>query len=394
MALVTHDDFHAAASTKPTMKVYELARQRLNDSAKPMPPGASITAADRNALDAWLAAGAPVGTTADAKCDLESSKVSRPSTESMDPLVPLPGETCYEFKTHGSTATVDNTPYDVARGEHYANFYFKAPWPTGTVATRYGAKYDNLQVLHHWLLFSTAEDVPEGYHAESPLPTLAGTNATLLAGWAVGGVNLEMPPDVGFELPEQGSQINIQWHFYNSTSTPQADKSAVQLCTVPAGTRPHTASVTWIGTEDIGGNKWLGGQGMPPHKMSTYQGTCNPLREGMSSSEPIHILGFWPHMHQLGTKMQAFVNHKDGAREMVFEKPFDFNKQIHYLQAYDLKPGDTLTAVCHYNNTTNMGVPFGESSDTEMCYLFTFSWPAHSLENHAPSLIGATNTCW
>lgn len=79
---------------------------------------------------------------------------------------------------------------------------------------------------------------------------------------------------------------------------------------------------------------------------------------------------------------------------MIFEKPFDFNKQIHYLQPYDLKPGDTLTAVCHYNNTTDVGVPFGESSDTEMCYMFTFSWPAHALENHAPSLIGATNTCW
>jgi hypothetical protein len=392
MDLVTVAQLHQPSVTNPELQVYQLASMRIHDAAKPMPPGGSMSRSDMAALDAYLAAGAPAGE-GEATCET-SPVVGQPTTESMAPLTALPGETCYEFKTHGALDSVDNTPYDVALGEHYANFYFKAPWPTGTVATRYGAKWDNLKVLHHWLLFSTIEDLPEGYHAESPLPTLAGTNATLLAGWAVGGVNLEMPPDVGFELPAKGSQINIQWHFYNSTNKPQTDMSAVQICTVPAGARAHTASVTWVGTEDLGGNKWFGGAGMPPHQQSVFEGTCDPLREGMSATEPIHILGFWPHMHQLGTKMQAFVNHRGGTSELVFEKPFDFNHQIHYMQPYDLKPGDTLTAKCHYNNTTDMGVPFGESSDTEMCYLFTFSWPAHALENHVPSLIGATNTCW
>ena len=78
----------------------------------------------------------------------------------------------------------------------------------------------------------------------------------------------------------------------------------------------------------------------------------------------------------------------------VFDKPFDFNHQIHYMQDYDLLPGETLQNVCTFNNTTNAGVPFGESSDTEMCYMFVMSYPAGSLENHVPSWIGATNTCW
>lgn len=81
-------------------------------------------------------------------------------------------------------------------------------------------------------------------------------------------------------------------------------------------------------------------------------------------------------------------------KETIFEKPFDFNHQIHYMQPYALAAGDSITASCDFNNTTDMGVPFGESSDTEMCYLFTYSYPAHSLENNASSLIGATNACW
>jgi hypothetical protein len=395
MSLVTLDDFHQAAKTMPSLRVYQLVKTRLNDQAKPMPPGGGLPATDLAALNTWLGAGAVAGTEADKQCGetMMPGNVGQ-GDGAYGALTPLPGETCYEFAVHSGQTIDDKTAYDVGTGEHYEQFYYTAPWPTGTVATRYGTKFDNQKVIHHWLMFGSDELDAAGTHKTSPLPTLLGVNATLIAGWAVGGTNLAMPDDVGFELPANGATMNIQWHFYNNTPSMQVDKSVVQICTVPAGTRPHTATVTWIGTEDLGGNKWFGGVGMPAHQTSTFSGTCDPLREGMNATEPIHILGFWPHMHQLGVHMQASVNHANGMKETIFDKPFDFNYQVHYMQRYDLMPGDTLTATCTFNNTTNQGVPFGESSDTEMCYNFTFAWPAHSLENHVISLIGATNTCW
>jgi len=399
MSLVTYADLHKPAVSNSAMRVYQISKARLNDKARPMPPGGEIAAADLAVLDAWFGAGAPAGTAADATCDTtpttsNSTMEAIKATNQYGALTPLPGETCYDFPVHGGQTLPDDTAYDVGFGEHYEQFYYRAPWPAGTVATRYGAKLDNQKVLHHWLLFSTIEFDAEGTHKTSPLPTLNGVNAQLLAGWAVGGTNLAMPDDVGFELPGPGTTLNIQWHFYNNTATPQADKSVVQICTVPAVMREHSASITWTGTEDLNGNVWFGGAGMPPHQMSTFQGTCDPLRAGMGPNEPIHIIGFWPHMHQLGTRMQATVNHANGTKELIFDKPFDFNHQIHYIQSYDLMPGDTITTTCTFNNTTNKGIPFGESSDTEMCYLFTMSYPAHALENNVISLIGATNTCW
>jgi hypothetical protein len=397
MSLVTYADFHKAAVTKPTLKVFELARMRLNDSMKPMPPGGAIVATDKSMLDTWLGAGALASTDpADKTCTPVTVTVTGGGTAdgSTGAVTAGPGETCYEFKTHQSTTAVDATAYSVSTGEHYEQFYFKAPWPTGTIATRYGTKLDNVKVLHHWLLFSTTETDAEGSHKTSPLPTLLGVNAQLLAGWAVGGTNLAMPDDVGFELPAQGSELNVQWHFYNSTGTVATDQSSVQVCTLPPGSRPHTATITWLGQEDLGGNKWFGGKGMPAHQMSTYSGTCTPSRTGMNATDPINIIAFWPHMHQLGINMKSVINHKGGMAETVFDKPFDFNHQVHYPQQLKLMPGDTITSTCTFNNTTDKGVPFGESSDTEMCYQFTFAWPAHSLENHAASLIGASNTCW
>jgi len=400
MPLVTLNDFHQPAKTQPNMKVYQLSHVRITDKMRPMPPGGSMPAADIQMFDTWLQAGAQAAPASETAC----STGTVTSTTSMAPgegdgsygeLTPQPGETCYEFAVHASTLDVnDKTPYDVGHGEHYEQFYYRAPWPDGTIATRYGNKIQNPKVIHHWLLFSTIETDPEGSHKTSPLPTLNGVNAQLLAGWAVGGTNLAMPEDVGFELPAKGTTLNVQWHFYNSSGTPQTDTSSIQICTMPAASRPHTASMVWTGTEDLNGNVWFGGQGMPAHQESTFEGTCNPLRAGMAANEPIHIVGFWPHMHQLGTNMKAIVNHKDGTRETIFDKPFDFNNQVHYFKPYDLAAGDTLTTTCTFNNTTDRGVPFGESSDTEMCYLFTFAWPAHSLENGVISLIGATNTCW
>jgi hypothetical protein len=398
MSLMSYDDFHRQAKTMPSLKVYELAKMRINDKAKPMPQGGMWkTTTDFGVLDAWLGAGAIAGMDADKTC---AGAAPPPATDgsadgSYGPITAAPGETCYDFTVHESTtSSTDPTPYTVDTGEHYEQFYYKAPWPAGTVATRYGNKFDNEKVLHHWLLFTTASTNADGYHETVPLPTLLGDNATLLAGWAVGGSNLALPDDVAFELPDPSVMLNAQWHFYNSTGMTQTDHTSLQICTVPAGTRPHVATITWIGTEDLNGNKWTGGAGMPPHQTSTFTGTCDPLREGMNSTEPIHVIGFWPHMHKLGVEMKAVVNHKGGMSETIFDKPFDFSHQIHYLQNYDLAPGDTLTAVCMYNNTTDQGAAFGESTTDEMCYNFSMAWPAHALENHVISLIGATNTCW
>jgi hypothetical protein len=398
MSLVTFADLHKPAATQPTMKVYQLAQLRIHDTMRPMPPTTMMKAVDGEALDKWFSAGALTGTSADANCTVTSIKpgaVEGNVDGSYGPLVAGPGEHCYEFKTHQSTTSVDKAPYEIgANGEHYEQFYFSVPWPKDSVATSYATVVDNAKILHHWLLFSTAEKEVDGFHKTVPLPTLIGASPVLLTGWALGGPNLVAPKDVGFELPDPGSQLNVQWHFYNSTSSPQRDASSVQICTVPKAMRPHVGAVTWLGTEDLNGSKWFGGAGMPAHQVSTFSSVCNPLRTGASASEPLHIIGFEPHMHRIGTRMQTEVIHKDGKLEMIFDKLFSFGNETHYYQSYDLLPGETLRTSCTFNNTNDFGVPFGESSDTEMCYQFVFSWPAHAMANGAASLLGVTDTCW
>jgi hypothetical protein len=394
MSLITFDDFHKPAATQPTKKVYQLVQERVHDKDRPMPPFDPMTATDVAAIDEWAKGGALTGPATDATCDTKPPVVSD-MEHSRGRITPGPNETCYDFKVHASQTEVDDNPFQIASGELYEQFYYNVPWPASSVATAYATIADNAQVLHHWLLFSTNELQTHGSHIYAPVPTLFGTDPVLLAGWAVGGPNLVAPEQVGFELPDPGARtINVQWHFYNSTPLPQSDKSVVQICTVPKAMKQHVGGVTWLGTEDLNGNVWTGGAGMPPNQASTFTTTCFPGRFNIGAQEPIHIIGFEPHMHRIGKRMQTSVNHMDGTRSDIFDKPFVFGNETHYYVDYELKPGETLETSCSFMNDTNRGVPFGESTDTEMCYQFTFAYPAHAISNGAFSLLGVTDTCW
>jgi mono/diheme cytochrome c family protein len=398
MALVTFDDFHKPANTQPTRKVYELVKERVHDKMRPMPPIGELTTDELAAIDNWVAGGALTGPATDAMCDTTPTNPDgtiKETEHTFGRITPGPNETCYEFKVHQTQGVVDDTKFQIQPGEYYEQFYFEVPWPANQVATAYATLSDNAQVLHHWLLFSTNELQAHGNHINAPLPTLIGTDPILLAGWAVGGPNLVAPDHVGFMLPDPGQRtINVQWHFYNSTSSVQEDGSSVQICTVPREMREHVGGVTWLGTEDLNGNVWFGGAGMPPMQESTFTTTCNPGRNGVGADESIHIIGFEPHMHRIGKRMTTAVREMDGSMRTIFDEPFVFGSETHYYVDHELKPGQQLVTSCTFFNDNNFGVPFGESSDTEMCYQFTFAYPARSISNGAASLLGVTDTCW
>jgi hypothetical protein len=399
MPLMTHADFaksdyivkYTDGMVGNTVKVADLARVRLNATSKPMPQGAAMAVDKKATLNDWLVAGAPAGTEADRTC-MPDAGILDPGNGEMvydfKPLEPLPGETCYEFATHGGQSFPDATPFMVPTGENYEQFYYKVPWKPGDTGTRYGTRFDNKAVLHHWLLFTTGLAKADGQHStEIGSQSLLGdTNSRLLAGWAVGGSNVTAPANVGFVLADSG-MLNIQWHLYNQTGAPASDHSAVQVCVVPKGTRPNLAGMTWLGTEFIG----AGPLGMPPGKNDVL-GTCPN-----DSGADITIVAFWPHMHQTGRNMKSVVTDASGGspRE-VFNKPFDFNSQLYYdmKPALVLKPGEKIVSTCTFDVPAPGGIPFGPSSKQEMCYQFAFAYPAFALDNGVPSLIGAKNTCW
>jgi hypothetical protein len=381
MPLVTLADLQKPSKTNPSVTVAQAAVKRLNDTASPMPPGANITADERKELLDYLTdAKAPVAAAGE-KCVISQTR----SDEYLHlGLTAGPGETCYDFVNHNGQTPDDKAKYVVKAGEHYEEFLFKVPWGPGMVATKFGSKLDNIKVAHHWLFFSTNKTSGEGSHTTT-IGTVLGEGATLLAGWAVGGDNVVFPPDMGLELPASGI-LNAQWHYYNQGKEAAPDASAVQICVMPAAMKKNVAGITWLGTENFNGLA-----GMPAHMTSKFEGTCKNDSDG-----PITIWGFTPHQHKLGRHTTAVIHRKDGKTETVFDRAFDFGAQITYAvnPLIVLDKGESITSTCTYDNITDSSVAYGPSSDQEMCYLFTVSYPLGALNNGVTGLNGALNNCW
>jgi hypothetical protein len=297
----------------------------------------------------------------------------------LDPNQP----TCFEFRNHGQQISGDTSKYPVPLGEQYVCNNYDVPWREPVEMVSWETLYDNRALLHHWLLYS----VPPGALDGTFVPCI-GTHilqdAQLVAGWAVGANDVDMPEDVGMRMPGANRGFLLEWHFYNPTGAPQLDGSGISVCVLPQGTRRHLAGMTWLGTENFNGPA-----GMPPGQVSEFGGTCRN-----NTSAPITIFRLWPHMHQWGRQMTSVVLRATGGMEQVFDMPFDFNYQISYPAAITLQPGDSIRSTCRFHNQSSRSVAFGPSSDQEMCYQFAFSYPAGALDNGVPSLVGATNTCW
>jgi hypothetical protein len=456
MSLVTLADFHADYAIRSTtqlagqtMKVHQLAKIRVNAEMGTMPmPAAPMAPTALATLNTWFANGAPGGTACGAVNPMGGAGgaggagaggvggIVNPmggsggaggvggglggeggvgpggaggqggtggdgitnlcdATAAYQPLVARDGEMCWEFLTHDGDGV---SPFQVVPDESYNQIYYDVPWPADHVATRFGAAFDNEEVLHHWLGFETNETTPAGTVAKNVTGSTGGSlgggwESKLFGGWAVGGCNVEFPAEMGLELPDPGGNLKvmIQWHHFNYTGTVQPDSSRIQVCTVPGATRPHVGGLTWLGTEALG-NDFLPGDGTLPGQTTKHTGTC--LNE---TAEDITIVAFWPHMHEIGTHMYTEVIRADGMVETVFDKPFRFNYQVHYdLDPYVvLNAGDKIRAECTFVNMTQEEVDFGQSTKEEMCYQFAFSYPAGALDKPGnDSLIGATNTCW
>jgi hypothetical protein len=257
--------------------------------------------------------------------------------------------TCYKVTARqnasGAKYNVPNTP------DYYNCFNWALPWgnkKVQIVSTK--NVIDNKAAIHHWILYAGAA-VQDGTMAQC---AGAHPNAAFISGWAPGGLDTVMPPDIGLAVPGQG--LNLEAH-YNAKSAGQTDASGVELC-VTEQLRPKEAAVHWLGTQSL--------------SKVEATGTCRP-----SLSGPVTIMSSSPHMHVQGRHMKTIINRANGTKETLIDKPFDFNTQISYETPTIINPGDTLTTTCTYAQPT----PFGQGTNQEMCYNFVTAYPIGKLVN-------------
>jgi dopamine beta-monooxygenase len=300
-----------------------------------------------------------------------------PGDKPVGPDAPT-ADYCFNIVAHNAQTPLatDTTPFNVKASEFYHAFQFKVPYtkPAWALSTR--PIIDNNKVLHHWLLFQMGGAGTDGSHADEVGLQLGNA---MLTGWAPGGNPLDMPESVGLEMPKPGGFVLIENHYNNVTGSAQKDRSGVRMCVTYTPPK-NPASLTWLGTETIG---------VPANKQGTATGTCATWKKNTD----VHIIQTVPHMHRIGKHMKTVINRGGGAtQDIVVDKPFTFTDQRAYAVDLVVKPTDTLTTTCTFENDTNAQVTFGTATAAEMCYNFVIYYPAHALDG-AGGIEGSANMC-
>jgi hypothetical protein len=273
---------------------------------------------------------------------------------------------CYKLTAYASPATKAQKYNAPTTADFYVGFNFRAPWPGTQYIKSFRSIVDNKAILHHWLLYRILNGGNEGI-----VPNQLGIHpdAELLYGWAPGTDDLWFDKDVGMAVPS-GSVFQLETHYNNRTGAPSPDGSGVEVCVTPK--KPtNVAGLSFVGSDAING--------------MSATGTCTH-----ASKQPVRLIMSFPHMHTKGTHMKVDLTRANGTREVVHNKPFDFNYQRTYIHDVVLQPGDKLTTLCSYGSPAR----WGKGTNDEMCYFFAIHYPAGALARSSlSSLLHGPNTC-
>jgi Copper type II ascorbate-dependent monooxygenase, C-terminal domain/Copper type II ascorbate-dependent monooxygenase, N-terminal domain len=369
MPLVSWEDTQRPSKSNPAEPVWKRMKARLHDAAHPMPPITPLAPSDLAALDAWLDAGAP---RSDASC-APPPDASAPPPSGPDAL-PCPASDRKTFLAHGAQPG-SKFQVEASAGNEFACFTWRSPFGVPTQATAFAPVIDDKRVVHHWILYQSASQQPDGQFGPCNMPT----DARFVAGWAPGGGNSVLPTDVGQNLQGQTGSFILQLHYWNTAGYTDAnDASGVAMCTTTTP-RPHAAAVVALGTLNIA---------IPPH---TADYTANAACTDHATSD-IHIINTAPHMHTRGTafKTEILRGGNPLAADTLVDVPnWDFNNQAGHPVDMLLHPGDVLRTQCHYANTTDTTIRFGERTEDEMCFNFVLVWPVSAIT----SIFGPVTYC-
>lgn len=211
--------------------------------------------------------------------------------------------------------------------------------------------------VHHQILGVADRSKPEG---SAPCETLG---LSVAESWLFVGADaprtLDMPPDVAYRVPA-GSQLVLQLHLFNPGDAPLASNLTIDLTGIAEAEVVHRAQLIAAGSLQID---------LPPAQAATVRGSCTLPRD-------VALFGVLPHMHYTGTQFQAQLVVGE-TTTMLYDDAFHGEAQAFTrFEPLAMPAGSKLTVQCSYFNNTPERITYGESAREEMCFGFTYFYPA------------------
>ncbi|TWT94587.1 redoxin family protein [Stieleria varia] len=289
----------------------------------------SLPQEDRDALLAWVAAGAPEGDEADAPLPRRFSdewEIGQPDliVEIPDPIT---------VKASGQM------PYRHAR---VATSFAEDRWVQAVEI-----QPTDRAVVHHVLVF-----IQDGKKA-------INEDAGFFAAYVPGNTSQRYPTGMAKKLPA-GSSLVFQLHY------------------TPNGTETVDQTRLGIVFADKPPTRVIRNAGISNHRISIPAGAGNhPESASLKVPTDVRVLSFMPHMHLRGKAFRYTVTMPDGQREVLLDVPrYDFNWQLEYrlAQPLDIPKGSQIDVTGWFDNSeSNPANPdptetvrWGPQTDDEM----------------------------
>ena len=220
--------------------------------------------------------------------------------------------------------------------------------------------------VHHQVLGITDPSMPEGTAPCDSVGTSIAESWLFVASSSPRA--FAMPANVAYHIPA-GSQLVLQMHLFNVSERAIASTVSVELTGIAEAEVVELAQLVEAGTLQID---------LPPGQATTIEGTCTLPRD-------VQVFGLLPHMHGLGTRFRSWISDA-GTDTMLYDDVFHGETQpFESFAPVAMPEGATLHVECNYFNGSGARVIYGASARDEMCYGFTYYYPA--IDGHGPLCI-------
>ncbi len=346
------DTHEAAAAWAPVMA--EVTRERLMPPYLVDPTGACgeyvdpgwLTDAELDTLDAWAAAGAPLG-------DGPTGRLVAPGVDHVDPPDAV------------LDVGVEFTPTE--HPDEYRCFLVDPELTSDAFLTAFEVLPGNPSIVHHANLH--ALDSPAALLEAQRLDRADATpgwpcygsigvsDARQVSGWAPGTPATRFPEGTGVRLRARMPMVLVV-HFHSEASG-ESDRTRVNL-DLEETVAEEAYVVTFMDETMV----------LPPGEpelVHVFEPDASPLA---GTSLGARVWGVFPHMHERGVAMSAELLRDGGATCLSATPRYDFEWQrsFFYREPVAVDASDGLRITCVYDTSADTEpVRFGESTEDEMC---------------------------
>lgn len=172
---------------------------------------------------------------------------------------------------------------------------------------------------------------------------------------------LQLPTGTGFII-EPGTQYIVQLHLQNSTDEVMDVRAGINLNYDRNVAALQPAGMYAFGTFDMA---------IPPNA-SNYEVRV----EGCTTGRNMNVFAVFPHMHKHGKKLSITRTPAGSTPHELYKiDPWEFGDQPMDPLEAQIGSSDSFDLSCIYDNPTDKEIPYGESSDQEMCFFVMFYYP-------------------